>query len=40
LAFYPKAPSDFQSAAFRLSGEERPRFNDFKVDQPDVVPYE
>lgn len=40
LAFYPKAPSDFQSTAFRLSGEERPRFNDFKVGQPEVVPYE
>lgn len=40
LAFYPKAPSDFQSIAFRLSGEERPRFNDFKVGQPAVVPYE
>ena len=40
LSFYPKAPSDFQSVAFRLSGEERPRFNDFKVGQPDVVPYE
>lgn len=40
LAFYPNAPADFQSTAFRLSGEERPRFNDFKVGQPETVPYE
>ncbi|WP_421920051.1 hypothetical protein [Marinifilum sp.] len=40
LAFYPKVPSDFHSAVFRLSGEERPRFNDFNVGQPEVIPYE
>ena len=40
LAFYPKAPADFQNSQFRLSGEERPRFNDFKVGRPDIVNFE
>jgi hypothetical protein len=40
FAVYPNAPSDFNSMGFQLSGEERPRFNDFKVGQPDVIPYE
>ena len=40
FAFYPKAPSDFRTTGYRLSGEERPTFNDFKVTQPDVIQYE
>lgn len=40
LAFYPNAPSDFKNVEYRLSGEERPRFNDFKVGQPEIIPFE
>ncbi len=40
LAFYPQVPSDFHRMEFRISGEERPRFDDFKVGQPEVVSYE
>jgi len=40
FAFYPRVPSDFSSTGYRLSGEERPKFNDFKVSQPDIIPFE
>jgi len=40
FTFYPNAPNDFSTTGFRLSGEERPKFNDFKVGQPDVIPFE
>ncbi|BAX81375.1 BamA/TamA family outer membrane protein [Labilibaculum antarcticum] len=40
LAFYPKAPSDFNRFEYRISGEERPKFNNFRVTQPEVVPFE
>lgn len=40
FAYYPKAPNDFSSAGFRLSGEERPKFNDFKVSQPETISFE
>ncbi|PKQ61499.1 hypothetical protein BZG01_19100 [Labilibaculum manganireducens] len=40
LAFYPKAPSDFNQFEYQLSGEERPKFNNFRVSQPEVIPFE
>ncbi len=40
LAFYPKAPSDFNQFEYRISGEERPKFNNFRVTQPEVIPFE
>ena len=40
LAFYPKAPSDFNQFEYQLSGEERPKFNNFRVTQPEVIPFE
>lgn len=40
LAFYPKAPSDFNQFEYQISGEERPKFNNFRVTQPDIVPFE
>lgn len=40
LAFYPKAPSDFNQFEYRISGEERPKFNNFRVTQPKIVPFE
>jgi len=40
LAFYPKAPSDFNQFEYQISGEERPKFNNFRVTQPTVVPFE
>ena len=40
LTFYPKAPSDFNQFEYRISGEERPKFNNFRVTQPAVVPFE
>jgi len=40
FAFYPNAPSDFNTVEYRLSGEERPKFNNFEVTQPDVLSFE
>lgn len=39
LAFYPKAPTDFNTTTFRLSGEARARFNNFNTGKPSTLEY-
>jgi hypothetical protein len=39
LTYYPKVPSDFSNIEFRLSGEIRPKFNDFSVGEPQLLEY-
>jgi hypothetical protein len=40
FAIYPKAPSDFSSPQYGISGEDRPRFSNFNVDGPKVLDFE
>lgn len=40
FALYPKAPSDFSSPQYGLSGEDRPKFSNFNVDRPKVIDFE
>jgi len=40
FAFYPKAPSDFSNMQYGISGEDRPKFSNFKVDNPKVIDFE
>jgi len=37
---YPKAPSDFSSPQYRITGEDRPKFSNFSVGQPKVIDFE
>lgn len=40
FALYPKAPSDFSSPQYGISGEDRPNFSNFNVDRPKVLDFE
>ncbi len=40
FAFYPKTPADFRHMGFKIAGEERPRFNNFRVQDPKVIPFQ
>jgi hypothetical protein len=40
FAFYPNAPSDFRSYTLKFAGEERPKFNNFMVTQPEAIGFE
>ena len=40
LAFYPRAPKEIDHFEYRISGEERPKFNNFRVTQPETVKFE
>jgi len=37
---YPKAPSDFTSPQYRMTGEDRPKFSKFEVGRPKVIDFE
>jgi len=39
FALYPKAPSDFSSPQYGISGEDRPNFSNFSVDRPKVLDF-
>ena len=39
FALYPKAPSDFSSPQYGISGEDRPKFSNFNVDRPKVLDF-
>ena len=40
LAFYPRAPKGIDNFEYRISGESRPKFNNFNVSQPETVKFE
>ncbi|RXQ93891.1 hypothetical protein EO244_09945 [Ancylomarina salipaludis] len=40
FALYPKAPSDFTSPQYGISGEDRPNFNNFNVKGPKIIDFE
>ncbi len=40
FAIYPKAPSDFSTFQYDISGEDRPRFNNFNVGRPKTIDFE
>ncbi|MRT93354.1 hypothetical protein [Ancylomarina sp. 16SWW S1-10-2] len=40
LSIYPRAPHDFSSTQYGISGEDRPTFSDFSVDGPEVIDFE
>jgi hypothetical protein len=40
FAIYPKAPSDFSSPQYGISGEDRPKFSNFSVDRPKTIDFE
>lgn len=37
---YPKAPGDFSSPQYRIMGEDRPKFSNFRVGAPKVIDFE
>lgn len=40
FAIYPKAPHDFSSPQYGISGEDRPKFSNFSVDRPKTIDFE